>query len=90
MQTKRKVQGLSLKRKMEVIQIMEDNPSKLLKTIADDLDIPRTTLSSIKKDKVKIKQQYNSGEQKASRFRIRGSKYDDIDCALLQWFTEQR
>ncbi|KAK7092862.1 hypothetical protein V1264_008545 [Littorina saxatilis] len=69
---------------------MEDNPSKLLKTIADDLDIPRTTLSSIKKDKVKIKQQYNSGEQKASRFRIRGSKYDDIDCALLQWFTEQR
>ena len=47
----------------ELIQEVEDNPTKLRKTIANEFGIPSCTLTTIMRDKKKYKKQYFGGEE---------------------------
>ena len=68
---------------------LDDNPSKLSKTIVDEFGIPCSTLSTILKEKEKYRQQYSGGEENVATLRFIGLQLQDIDQALC-WFTEAR
>ena len=62
MERKHARKTVPLKRKIELIQEVEDNPMKLRKTIANEFRIPSCTLTTIMRDKEKYKKQYLGGE----------------------------
>jgi hypothetical protein len=84
----RKLQTLSLKRKVELIQAVENAPpSKKKKEIAEEFGVLPNTLSTILKDKVRYEQQfYMSTTVNCDKQRQRASEKKDIDVALLAWF----
>ena len=58
--------------------------------IAASLGIVHNTLSTWIKDKDKIISAYETCETEPKRKKLRASDYEDVDRALLQWFTDAR
>ena len=85
--TKRRLKGLSLKKKYEIIQAAVQNAQvlKKKKDIAVEFDIPANTLSSILKNKDQIIERYQNQDANTDRKRIRSSSFTDIEKALLTW-----
>ena len=80
---------LPLKRKIALIHEVEDNPTKLRKTVANEFGIPSCTLTTIMRDKEKYTKQYFGGEENVCRKRARGA-HQEIEDSLLHWFTLAR
>ena len=57
------------------------------KDIAMKYGVPMNTLSTWIKNSDKINQSFHSGDQNSSRKRIKIGKYDEVDSALLKWFS---
>ena len=63
MERKHARKTLPMTRKIELIQEVEDNPTKLRKTVATEFGIPSCTLTTIMRDKEKYKKQYFGGSR---------------------------
>lgn len=61
MAEKKKRVSLTLKQKVNAIREVENNSTKSKGKIAEDLNIPRTTLMNILKNKAKYKEHFESG-----------------------------
>ena len=57
--------------------------------IAAAFGIPRSTLSTIMKNKVKF-QSYASEGMSSNKFRIKRAEFPDVEKCLLKWFKEAR
>ena len=84
---KRRQKGLSLKEKIEIINEVEKNPHKRKTAIADSFKIPPSTLTCILKNRDKIRTTYFESEHDVTKKRVRQAKNQDVDEALLKWFT---
>ncbi|KAH8025328.1 hypothetical protein HPB51_006952 [Rhipicephalus microplus] len=58
--------------------------------VAAKYGVSDTTVSTIYKNKDKLRQQLQQDLSSLSRKRIRTSKYEDVDAALFRWFREVR
>ena len=88
MATRGKYQSLTLKRKLEILDEVEKTPAKKKKDTASQFGIPPSTLSTLLKDKDKIRSSQVAGRSK--RKRNRDASRQDVDAALFQWFTAVR
>ena len=82
--------SLSLKRKIEIINEVEQHPTKQKRTIVNEFGNPDTTLFTMLSSKGKLKEQYYGGEDTATRLKIRGARHDNVDKELLAWFRNMR
>ena len=82
----RKLVTLSLKRKIELIQCVESG-GKRKKEIASDFGIAPNTLSTILRDKDRYQRLFYGGKTDLNKKRARGAVHEDVDEALLAWFT---
>ena len=76
--------GLSLKRKIEIIQEAERHPTKQRKIIAEEFNIAPSTLATILTAKEKYKSQYFGGEDTAACQKM-CAQHEDIEKELLEW-----
>ncbi|XP_059048327.1 zinc finger and BTB domain-containing protein 17 isoform X2 [Achroia grisella] len=76
----------SIEEKTAILHRLEAGESNI--TIAKELGVAHSTISSIKKNKDKIEPLFNANVLKCKR--IRGSTQKQIDQALLQWVNLQR
>ena len=83
MAEKKKRVSLTLKQKVNAIREVENNSTKSKGKIAEDLNIPRTTLMNILKNKAKYKEQFESGRVNLNMKKDRPSDFDVVDEALL-------
>ena len=83
-----KYQSLTLKRKLEILDQVEQSPKRKKKDIASAFGIPQSTLSTILKEKEKLLASSAAG--RTNRKRCRGHTRPDVDTALFQWFTATR
>ena len=87
----RKLQTLPLKRKIELIDAVEKRPvGKKKKEVAEEFGIVPNTLSTIIKNKEKYRQAFYGGQANVNKQRQRVSTHNDIDDALLRWFSSAR
>ena len=82
MATRGKYQSLTLKRKLEILDEVEKTSSKKKKDIASHFGIPPSTLSTLLKDKDKIRSSQVAGRSK--RKRNRDASRQDVDAALFR------
>ncbi|KAL1424620.1 hypothetical protein MTO96_020024 [Rhipicephalus appendiculatus] len=84
----KKRRALSLETKECVIKDIESGLKKA--SVAAKYGVSDTTVSTIYKNKDKLRQQLQQDSSSLSRKRIRTSKYEDVDAALFRWFWEVR
>ncbi|KAH8028884.1 hypothetical protein HPB51_020015 [Rhipicephalus microplus] len=80
--------ALSLEIKECVIRDIESGLKKA--SVAAKYGVSETTVSTIYKNKDKLRQQLQQDSSFLSRKKIRTSKYEDVDAALFRWFREIR
>ena len=86
MPAKRK--NIALDTKVTIIEAVQRGAKK--GDVAKQYEIKPSTLSTILGQSEKIMEEWSRSGSLSQRKKIRSAKYDDIDKALLQWFTEQR
>jgi hypothetical protein len=85
----RKLKTLTLKRKIELLDEVESGAKKKA-DIAKEFGISGSTLSGIIKNKERYRKMYYDGHMDIEKKRSRASLCDDVDIALLKWFTMAR
>ena len=85
MATKRKLVSKSIHEKHQALVEVENGGKK--SDIALKYGVPLNTLSTWIKNSEKIKTSFKCSDQNLSRKRIKVVKYEEIDNALLRWFT---
>lgn len=88
-ETGRKNYSLSLAMKVKLLELV-DKGDKLKNEICKAYRIPNSTLSTIIKNRERITSAFEQRQFEPGRKRLRKSKYDDLDKALLAWFKEAR
>lgn len=83
---KLKRKTLSIEEKAAICTRLESGEANV--KIASEFQISHSTVSTVWKNREKIKQAFNDNVLKAKRLRI--SQHEDIETALLQWFKYQR
>ncbi|KAK9722522.1 Tc5 transposase DNA-binding domain [Popillia japonica] len=79
---------ISLKTKLAILE--EVDKKQISKTkIAEKFKIPKSTLSTIIKNKNKIDNAIASGKQVFNK-RLKGARYPELETQLIEWFTEMR
>lgn len=86
---KRRLDSKSYKTKYEAIREVEKG-SKAKTQIAKDYKIPMSTLCTWIKRSEEIKDKYLSGEVGPQRKKSRGSKFPEVERALLDWYVTLR
>ncbi|KAH8009007.1 hypothetical protein HPB51_008937 [Rhipicephalus microplus] len=84
----KKRRALSLEIKECVIRDIESGLKKA--SVAAKYDVSDMTVSTIYKNKDKLRQQLQQDSSSLSRKRMRTSKYEDVDAVLFRWFHEVR
>ena len=80
--------SLSVRVKIEIISNIEKGEKQA--TICKRLGLPKTTVSSIWKNRESLKRSFTSSELQSDCKRFRSSQFSDIDAALLEWFKQTR
>lgn len=87
--TKRQQKAIDLKTKLAILQDVDK--AELNKTsIAQKYNIPKSTLSTIIKNRNKIEESLASGSQALSSKRMRTAKFEDVEFELQEWFAHVR
>ena len=87
---------LTLSKKMKIIIAVEKNEkSKTLLTktrtrIAENFQIPETTLSTIIRNKSKFNEAFEQSQFEPERKRLRTAMYEDLEEVLLKWIGQAR
>ena len=87
---KRPKKDLTLKEKYEIVLFLEKNSSMKHKDIASKFSVPESTLSRLASKVSELKKQYGENKISSSSKRIRTCTYEEVDTALLRWFTQLR
>ncbi|XP_041372694.1 tigger transposable element-derived protein 4-like [Gigantopelta aegis] len=87
--TSRKRKALDLDVKFQIVAAV-DLGQKSKKDIAAEFGIPKSTLSTILKQRETILSKCQSSEFNTARKRIRTSEFQDVDDALFLWFKSAR
>lgn len=83
----RKNTAVTLKKKMEMLKFVDiGNISK--SAICKKFGIANSTLSAIIKNREKIKRIFELSKYNPNRKRIRTTKYEDLDSALVTWCNQ--
>ena len=82
------MQSLSARVKIEIIADIERGEKQ--SAVCSRLSLPKTTVSTIWKNKEKLKRSFTSTEFQVDCKRFRSSTNSDIDAALLEWFKQAR
>lgn len=92
MSSNRKLNTLSVKQKVQIIEVVESNEKQNKKNfkseVAKQFNIPQSTLSTILKNKVAILERFYAGD--SSRKRKRNAEFPDLEAVLLEWFKQCR
>ncbi|GBM37682.1 Tigger transposable element-derived protein 4 [Araneus ventricosus] len=83
---KRKLNVLTVKKKFEILEAVDKGGKK--GQIAKDFKIPASTLSTIIKDREKIKKLFELKKGSMKEIRIAG--YPDLEECLIKWFKQCR
>ena len=84
-----KYQSLTIKRKLEIIDLVDQAPpGKKKKDIASEAGIQASTLSTILKNKDALRAGHAVGS--SNKKRVRDPLCPDVDAALFQWFSAAR
>ena len=81
--------AISLSKKIELIDAVEAG-TKFKSEIAASFGLSKSTLSTIIKNKVKLRELYESSTFEPERKRLRIAAYCDIEEALFTWFKPAR
>ncbi|XP_041456697.1 tigger transposable element-derived protein 4-like isoform X2 [Lytechinus variegatus] len=81
-------QALSIETKMEILGAVERGERKT--DVAREYNLPSSTLSSILKNKEKIKEHFDSAKIGPSRKRIRLTDLEDLEEAVVRWVNDRR
>ena len=84
-----KQNALCLADKMKVIEYAKQNPSAGTRKIADVFECGRTQIQTILKNQESITHIYKMNAP-ATRKRLRGPQYKDIDTSVYDWYTLAR
>jgi len=87
--TKRKLNVKSIEDKYQA-RLEVEKATKTKAEIARNLGIPSNTLSTWIKNANKIKDAYLQSSFSPARKRMRTANYDDVEQAILKWFTSVR
>ena len=80
--------SLPLKKKYEIAcKLSQENVN--VSRLAKDLNVPRTTLNTLRKQKNKIIFEFEAGRN-AEMKRKRQHGFEDVDEALVKWFRSAR
>ena len=83
-----KYRSLTMKTKLEIIDMVNNLPPGKRKDIAVEYDIPLSTLSTILKCKDKLQEKQALGSSKKQQHR--DPTNSEVDASLFQWFTAAR
>ena len=78
---------LSLGDRLKIIDHVQVNPHNSKRLIAEEFNVPYSTLVNIIQNKKKYREQAATGQTTSARKRARASQLDAVDKALLEWFT---
>lgn len=87
--TSKKQSALSIKAKIKILEAV-DRGDKTKTEVCKEFGIPNSTLSTILKNREKIKLAYEGCLFEPERKRLRLAKHDNLDSALLLWFKQAR
>lgn len=85
----KKRNSLSIAKKVEILTKLETTGKKKSE-ICKDFRIPKSTLSTIIKNKQQLKETFAKHKVKKTNAKIRFSKYEELEEALLMWFCQSR
>ena len=85
----KKRQALSLKRKLEIIDVLE-NSKKSKRQLAEELGVPRSTLYDIWNEKEKIKEWCSSETDSLDLERQWTASHTEVGKGLLDWLRYAR
>lgn len=88
MAEKSKRRALSIQDKFNIITEIETGSSQT--TISSKMKIGKSTVSTIWKNKNKIKRDYNEGMINLNKKKMRTSTHNNVDHMLLKWFQQKR
>ena len=80
--------SLTVQNKVDIITCIEKGEQQT--SVCERLNIPKTTINSIWKNRESLKRSFESSEFNTNCKRFRTSNYTDIDAALLEWFKQAR
>ena len=83
-----KYNSLTIKRKLEIVDIVNNAPADKKKDIAAEVGLPPSTLSTILKNQDSLRASYGVGSKK--RKRNREPSRINVDEGLFQWFSAAR
>ena len=83
------MKALTILEKIAVLQKV-DQGGQSKTEICKELEIPNSTLSTILKNRLKIRIVYEKGEFELKRKRLRLSKYKNLDAGLLLWLKQAK
>lgn len=87
MTTVRKLNALSIEKKVKILEYVTANPDQSKKDIASIFGIPASTLSTIVKNGPEICKQFYAGD---TRKRKRNVEFPDLEAATIKWFVQCR
>lgn len=87
---KRKLNVKSIEDKYQAILEVEKSSTRPKSEIARSFGVPANTLSTWIKNAAKIKEAYQQSSFAPERKRMRTANYEDVEHALLKWFTSVR
>jgi predicted XRE-type DNA-binding protein len=88
-ESKKTKNAIDLKTKQKILNEVDRNEFSKTK-IAAKFGIPKSTLSTIIKNRKTIDEVVASGAITGHRKRLRTAKYEDVEEELLQWFNHTR
>lgn len=81
---KRQLKTLCISEKLQLIEQIESGRKKSI--VAEEFKIPRSTVSTLWRNRDEIKRKFSEGDYGMKRKRARLCVYSDINDALLAWF----
>lgn len=85
--------ALTLQKKIEIIAAVERNDKLKTTTktkIAESFHIPKTTLSTIIRNKIRITEAFEQSKFEPGRKRLRTAAHEDLEDALIKWISQAR
>jgi hypothetical protein len=87
---KRACVSKSLAEKYEIVCFVKDNPTLKQKAICEKFSIKQSTLATYLQHREKITADYESSSNSLKIKRSRKPSFENVDKALLVWFTQKR
>ncbi|KAH8023852.1 hypothetical protein HPB51_018833 [Rhipicephalus microplus] len=86
--TSRKRKSLSLQKKLNILRVVKENPTRKKVCIAKELGLTPSTLNSIVAKWIELKENARTFDVKCKQ--VRSSEHVQLDKAVFEWFKQAR